>query len=125
MPLVGEFKYPLEKPLGPVLCSSRLVRTQYPGLTKQIMREGSGVLHPTELATCFVHYDMWQLNSSEQEVWSTRQEAEPHQIVVGRVEADEKKKHHAGLSECLRTMLEGEGRRRRSDSGATLYSRHR
>ena len=108
VPVVGEFKYPLEKPLGPVMCSSRLVRTHCPGLTKQMMRQGTGSLHPTEQATCFVHYDMWQLNETEQEVWSTRQEAEPHQIIVGRQDTDEKKRHHAGLSECLRAMVEGE-----------------
>jgi|AntAceMinimDraft_1070359.scaffolds.fasta_scaffold26777_1 hypothetical protein len=72
------------------------------------MRAGTGVVHPTERATCIVHYDMWQLNPSEQEVWSTRQEAEPHQVILGRIERDGKKKHHAGLTECLRTMLAGE-----------------
>lgn len=108
-PVVGEFKYPLEKPAGPVLCTSRVTKTHCPGLTKQMMRRGRpGAPAPVDGSTCYVWYDMWQLNESEAEVWGTRSEAEPHQVVVGEVPTEEKKRHYAGLSECLRTMVEGE-----------------
>ena len=39
VPLVGEFKYPVDRPDGPVVCSSRRVSVAgEPGMTKQIMR---------------------------------------------------------------------------------------
>ena len=38
---------------------------------------------PAAHATCFVHYDMWQRNETHAEVWSTRRESEPHQLVLG------------------------------------------
>ena len=87
VPLIGEFKYPLEKPLGPVMCTSRRVSTGIPGVTKQIMRAAPGTDDPADPpgddATCFVHYDAWQRNETDAEVWSTRQESEPHQVILG------------------------------------------
>ena len=111
-PLVGEWKYPLDKPHGPVMCTSRRVRTGgHPGVDKQIMREGSAAERtPKDGDTCFVHYDMWQLNASGEEVWSTRRESEPHQIVVGKAipASDGKRRHHPALYECVRAMVPGE-----------------
>ena len=111
-PLVGEWKYPLDKPHGPVMCTSRRVRTGgHPGVDKQIMREGSVAERtPKDGDTCFVHYDMWQLNASGEEVWSTRRESEPHQIVVGKAipASDGKRRHHPALYECVRAMVPGE-----------------
>ena len=89
VPLVGEWKYPVDRPSGPVVCSSRVVSVLgVEGLRKQTMRLGAGpdasqTGKPTQNATCFVHYDMWQANDTHQEVWSTRRESEAHQIVFG------------------------------------------
>ena len=86
VPLVGEFKYPVERPDGPVVCSSRRVSVAgEPGMTKQIMRAApdDAPSPPAARATCFVHYDMWQHNETHAEVWSTRRESEPHQLVLG------------------------------------------
>jgi hypothetical protein len=112
VPLVGEWKYPLDKPHGPVMCTSRRVLTGgHPGVDKQIMREGSATEPPpADGATCFVHYDMWQLNASGDEAWSTRRESEPHQILVGKAipVTDGKRRHHPALYECVRAMRPGE-----------------
>ena len=86
VPLVGEFKYPVDRPDGPVVCSSRRVSVAgEPGMTKQIMRAApdDAPSPPAAHATCFVHYDMWQRNETHAEVWSTRRESEPHQLVLG------------------------------------------
>lgn len=141
VPLVGEWKYPVERPGGPVVCTSRCVSVAgAPGVTKQVMRassDASNTSFPTQNSTVFVHYDMWQRNDTYQEVWSTRRESEPHQIVFGeargvhekaleieRKKSDEKtnqspdeesvkpldpkRKHHVGLDVCLATMRVGE-----------------
>ena len=113
VPLIGEFKYPLEKPLGPVMCTSRRVSTGIPGVTKQIMRAAPGTDDPADPpgddATCFVHYDAWQRNETDAEVWSTRQESEPHQVILGADHArDPKRRHLVGVAACLRTMRPGE-----------------
>lgn len=111
VPLVGEFKYPLEKPLGPIRCTSRRTSTHKAGLTKQILVPCSDATacSPRDGETCFTHYDMWQLNDSEAEVWSTRQEGEPRQIILGEdVSKDDKRRHHLGVAECLRAMRPGE-----------------
>jgi hypothetical protein len=86
VPLVGEFKYPVDRPDGPVVCSSRRVSVAgEPGMTKQIMRAApdDAPSPPAAHATCFVHYAMWQRNETHAEVWSTRRESEPHQLVLG------------------------------------------
>ena len=87
VPLVGEFKYPVDRPDGPVVCSSRRVSVAgEPGMTKQIRRAApDDAPSPAAAhATCFVHYDMWQRNETHAEVWlSTRRESEPHQLVLG------------------------------------------
>ena len=86
VPLVGEFKYPVDRPDGPVVCSSRRVSVAgEPGMTKQIMRAApdDAPSPPAAHATCFVHYDMWQRNETHAEVWSTRRDSEPHQLVLG------------------------------------------
>ena len=138
VPLVGEFKYPVDRPDGPVVCSSRRVSVAgEPGMTKQIMRAApdDAPSPPAALATCFVHYDMWQRNETHAEVWSTRRESEPHQLVLGDAtrtheahEAavvatsggttetssesapplDSRRKHHVALDACLRVMRVGE-----------------
>ena len=106
-PLVGEFKYPLEKPLGPVLCTSRKLRVgtyrgPVGGICKQIMKLGDGQV-PVHNSTCFIHYDMWQLGN-DWEVFSSRQESEPKQVIL----VTPKKKCDAGLAECIKTMVVGE-----------------
>ena len=52
--------------LGPIVCSSRKLKTTTPGVAKQMMRDGGGGLQPSDQATCFTHYDMWQLAGGDE-----------------------------------------------------------
>ena len=114
VPLVGEFKYPVERPDGPVVCSSRRVSVAgEPGMTKQIMRAApdDAPSPPAARATCFVHYDMWQHNETHAEVWSTRRESEPHQIILGEATTTHRA-HEAAVgasSEGTKQPSSGEG----------------
>ena len=106
VPLVGEFKYPVDRPDGPVVCSSRRVSVAgEPGMTKQIMRAApdDAPSPPAAHATCFVHYDMWQRNETHAEVWSTRRESEPHQLVLG----DATRTHEAHEAAVVATSPRG------------------
>ena len=48
VPLVGEWKYPLDKPHGPVMCTSRRVLTGgHPGVDKQITVSYTHLTLPT------------------------------------------------------------------------------
>ena len=72
-------------------------------------RDGRSRRPPGDDATCFVHYDAWQRNETDAEVWSTRQESEPHQVILGADHArDPKRRHLVGVAACLRTMRPGE-----------------
>ena len=109
VPLVGEFKYPVDRPDGPVTCSSRRVSVAgEPGMTKQIMRAApDDASPPAAHATCFVHYDMWQHNEAHAEVWSTRRESEPHQLILGDATRT-RESHEAAVGASSEGTKEGE-----------------
>ena len=112
VPLIGEFKYPLEKPLGPGMCTSRRVSTGIPGVTKQIMRAAPGTDDPADPPGTTPRVSCTTTPGSATRPtrrWSTRQESEPHQVILGADHArDPKRRHLVGVAACLRTMRPGE-----------------